>query len=202
MTQLSEFAVIQTTFILIALVVVFFTSQYTVTFINQNAQYTAECHWDQGILYDENGRTVCRSRDFFFGCRDLMRDIVNPDSGCDVATWVHFDEDLAIYTEQVTINIIETTVTIGLSLALLWLLPKRVRRWRTSVYNLMVMCHGLALIFATVYAINTNYAMNNLRKQNNNNEGQIVQIGIGFFAVMILPVVLLIHDLFIEDWVY
>ena len=33
MAQLSEFAVIQTTFILIALVVVFFTSQYTVTFI-------------------------------------------------------------------------------------------------------------------------------------------------------------------------
>lgn len=203
MAAFFEFAVLQTGIILVSLVFVYFSSQYTVTFTNGSSKHTASCHWDQGILYDDDGRTICKSQSYFYGCRDLMKDINRRTNGCvpnKGDLYITYTEDLEVFTEQVTINIIEMTATIGLGLLLVWLLPRLVRRRRTSVYNVMVIFHGAALIFATVYAINANYAMDRLSKKNNYNEGQSVSIGIGFFAVLALPLTLLATDLFIEDW--
>lgn len=195
---LKQFATIQTVIIGICLVLVFFTAQYKVSFVNKNYPvYTTGCHWDEGILYDSTGRTVCRERNFFFGCKQLM-DKINTNE-CDAPPYVQYGKDLSIYTEQVTINIIEVTTTIGASLVCVWLLPY-VRMWRTPIYNIMVMCHVLASVFSAIYAINTLYAMDQLKKSDNNNAGQIVDIGEGFFTVMALPIIILIHDLFIEDW--
>ncbi len=195
---LKQFAIIQTVIIGIFLLLVFFTAQNKVSFVNKSyPTYTTGCHWDEGILFDSNGRTVCRERNFFYGCQRLM-DKINTNE-CDAPPFVHYGKDLSIYTEQVTINIIEVTTTIGVGLACVWLLLY-VRMWRTPIYNVMVLCHVLASIFASIYAINTLYAMDQLKKSDNNNAGQIVGIGEGFFAVMALPIILLIHDLFIEDW--
>lgn len=196
---LAQFAAIQTVIVGVCLLLVFFTSQLKVSFVNKSYPvYTTACHWDEGVLYDDSGRTICRKHDLYYGCKNLM-DAINTHE-CDAPPFVHYGTDLSIYTEQITLNIIETTVTIGMGLICVWLLPL-VRRWRTPIYNLMVMFHGVASIFSAIYAINARYAMDQLRKTDNDNAGQIVSLGQGFVTIMVLPIVLLMHDLFIEDWV-
>ena len=203
MAYFFHFAILQSVVVGVALVFVWFTPQYNVTLTDASSKYVASCHWDKGILYDDDGHTVCISRNFFFGCRELMKNINSKSNGCvpfKGSIFSQYTQDLDVYTEQVTYNIIEMTVSVGLGLVMVWLLPRFVRRRRTSVYNLMVIFHGVALIFALIYAINANYAMDRLSKNDNYHEGQRVTIGLGFFAVLFLPIALLSLDLFIEDW--
>jgi hypothetical protein len=196
---LAQFASIQTVIVAICFGLVYFTSQFNVSFVNKSYPvYTTACHWDEGVLYDTAGRTLCRERNLFYGCQRLMEKINT--NYCDAPPFVHYGDELGEFTQQVTINIIETTTAIGLGLLLVWLLLF-VRRWRTAIFNLMVLCHTIASVFAGIYALNVLRAMDQLKKTDNDNTGQIVSIGEGFFTVMVLPPILLVHDLFIQDWI-
>lgn len=199
--MLKVFAGSQTALIFLALLLVYFAPQFKVSYVSKDhPTYTSACHWDKAILYDSNGRTVCRTRSYFYACQDLMENINQEKNGCENAPpFLRYGKDLGVYTEQITINIIEMTATISLGLLCVWMLLL-VRHWINSVFNLMVLCHGVAAIFASVYFINTRYAMDQLRYEDNDNAGQVVSLGEGFVAVLALPLVLLIHDQFILDY--
>ena len=203
MGSFYQYALVHTSVVGIALLIVYATPQYNVVIEHDNSKYVASCHWDQGIMYDDDGKFICRRRSFFFGCKELIEDFNAQANGCVVPkgdSFVSFTNDLGEYTEQVTYNIIEMSASVGLGLILVWLLPRLVRRRRTAIFSIMAICHVAAIIFAGIYAINASHAMDRLSRKDNYQKGQTVTIGLGFFAVLVLPVVLLMLDLFIEDW--
>ena len=129
-----------------------------------------------------------------------MNDINDRRGGCEAAhAFIHFGDVLGTFTEQVTYNIIELTATIGGSLLTAWTIPF-VRRWVNSMYNLTVALHGVAAIFVIIYWINTVRAMDQLKRTDNDNTGQIVSRGEGWIAAVCLPFVLLVHDQFVLDY--
>lgn len=203
MGSFYQYALVHSGVVGVALLIVYLSPQYNVAIEHDNSKYVASCHWDQGIMYDDDGKFICRRRSFFFGCKELIEDFNAQSNGCVVPkgdSFVSFTNDLGDYTEQVTYNIIEMSVSVGLGVALVWLLPRLVRRRRTAIFNIMAICHVAAIIFAGIYAINASHAMDRLSRKDNYHKGQTVTIGLGFFAVLVLPVVLLMLDLFIEDW--
>ena len=203
MGEFYQYALAHTSVVGIALLIVFLTPQYNVVVEHDTSKYVASCHWDQGIMYDKDGKFICRRRSFFYGCKELIESINAKSNGCvdpNGASFVSLSNDLGEYTEQVTYNIIEMSVSVGLGLMLVWFLPRLVRRRRTAIFNIMAICHLAAVIFAGIYAVNASHAMDRLSRKDNYNKGQKVTIGLGFFAVLVLPVILLILDLFIKDW--
>lgn len=199
--MLKVFAGLETGLVALFLLVIFFAPQFNVSYASQDhPTYTTSCYWDKAILYDNNGRTICRTWSYAFACRNLMNNINTRSNGCENAPpFVRFGKDLGTYTENLTLNILWMTGAIGAGLVCAWALML-VRHWINSVFNLMVLFYGIASIFAAVYFINTRYAMDQLRHTGNNNSGQIVTFGEGFAAVLALPLVLLLHVQFIMDY--
>lgn len=198
------FSATQASIIAVALLFVYFGAQFRVSYVSRDhPTYTMACFWSHGILYDSNGRTVCRARRYALGCLDIMNNINTRSNGCDSlstnAPFVHFGDEFGTFVEQQAINSIEISATIGAAALLVGLLLL-VKRWSNSVYHCMVLVHMLAGVFAAMYMVNTRKAMDQMRRVDNDNAGQTISFGEGFIATVVTPLILLIHDKFVLDY--
>lgn len=203
--MLSNFVWIQCCIIGGGLVLVLFGSLFNVSYVSRDhPTYTMSCYFDRAVLYDDNGRKVCYTRAYGKACLNIMNHINQRSNGCDVlataAPFVHFGDSLGQYVEKATIMIMALTAFLGMAF-ILCLLLIRVQRWRNSIFQTMVLCHLAACMFTVVYFFYTRKAMDQLRRTDNDNAGQRISFGEGFVAVMVVPIVCLVHDQFVLDFV-
>jgi len=197
--MIRYFVITQTVIVIVAYLLLFLTAQVKVAIIDTPHDiYTAEFHWFRSILFDDNGKTICQEISFGGSAKKLL-DRVNLHHCGDAKPFVIFTGDVEAMVDELSLNVFEILVTTLAGIGVAWTMLT-VRNWRTSMFNVMVLLHLLASVFAAILFAHTRYAMDGLRKTGNNNEGQRVYLGEGFMVAVILPIILLLHDQFVSDY--
>lgn len=204
MAHFTSFAVLQSAILFIAVFLIFFTPQFKVSFlppVDQPSQrtITVACYWDKALLFNDKGTELYKQDEFFFACESIMNKInTNNIPKLSNDSWVNFGSKLGHFTEATTINMLECAGVFILSFVLVWMLPL-VNKWLTSVFNVLALIHALGAVFAAVYLFNVYSAIDNV---STNDIPQTVKTSIGEGAITIvsIPIILLVHDNFVEDY--
>ena len=204
MAQLTYFSVFQSLVLFIAIFLIFFTPQFKVSFNPpvdkpDKPTITVACYWDKALLFDDKGNELYKQDEFFFACETLMNKInTNRIEKLGSEHWVTFGSKLGHFTEATTINMLESASVFILSFVIVWCLPL-VKKWLNSVFAVLTLIHALGALFATLYLFNVYNAIDNVAV-NDIPKTVTTSIGEGAITIVAVPVLLLVHDNFVEDY--
>lgn len=204
MAHLRNFAVLQSVILFIAIFLIFFTPQFKVSFLPPvdkptHKTITVACYWDKALLFDDKGNELYKHEEFFFACESIMNKInTKRIPSLDEDPWVNFGPKLGHFTEATTINMLECAGVFIVSFFVVWILPL-VKKWLNSVFNVLALIHALGAVFATLYLFNIYNAIDNVAT-NDIPETVRTSIAEGAITIVSIPIILLVHDNFVEDY--